>query len=100
MYDDAERPGNVLLLKKQAFNLALRIVGFHTTRLFTDLRTFLMLCPKNAPGPNNIELMTHPGSAPGSEEDRLLASDWTAHLSYQAALISYIIQEAMGVPLV
>jgi hypothetical protein len=33
MYDDKERPSEVLLAKKRAYNLALRAIGFRTTRI-------------------------------------------------------------------
>jgi predicted glycoside hydrolase/deacetylase ChbG (UPF0249 family) len=89
MYDDTERPSNLLLIKKRLFNSALRIAGFQTTRLFTDLRTFVKLCSARPPRLATVELMTHPGSVPPDDEEILLESDWTERLSYKAALVSY-----------
>jgi predicted glycoside hydrolase/deacetylase ChbG (UPF0249 family) len=89
MYDQSEFPGQTLLRKKWAFNLALRMIGFRTTRIFTDLVTFVKLCAAQAPRQASAELMTHPGSSPQSEEATLLESDWPGKLSYDVALISY-----------
>jgi predicted glycoside hydrolase/deacetylase ChbG (UPF0249 family) len=89
LYDDSERPGQVLLAKKWLFNLALRTIGFRTTRIFTDLGTFIKLCAARPPRPASVELMTHPGSLPRSEEASLLESDWPGRLSYPATLVSY-----------
>lgn len=89
MYDDSERPGQLLLTKKWVFNLALRTTGFRTTRIFTDLGTFVKLCAALPPHPTSVELMTHPGSLPRNEEASLLESDWPGKLSYEAALVSY-----------
>ena len=89
MYDDAERPGRLLLAKKRVFNSALRVMGFRTTSLFTDLGTFIKLCAKHPPRTTSAELMTHPGSMPQNEETELLAGNWPGKLSYQATLVSY-----------
>jgi predicted glycoside hydrolase/deacetylase ChbG (UPF0249 family) len=89
MYEDSERPGQLLLSEKRLFNLALRTIGFRTTRIFTDLCTFIRLCAVQPPRPASVELMTHPGSSPNSEEARLLAGDWPDRLSYEATLVSY-----------
>jgi|ERR1022692_669353 predicted glycoside hydrolase/deacetylase ChbG (UPF0249 family) len=89
MYDDSERPGQLLLAKKRLFNLALRAIGFRTTHIFTDLRTFIKLCAVRPPGPSSVELMTHPGSLPRDEEANLLESDWRGRLAYKATLVSY-----------
>ncbi len=89
MYDDSERPGQMLLTKKSVFNLALRTIGFRTTRIFTDLETFIKMCADHPPRRLSVELMTHPGSSPGGEEANLLEIDWTRRLSYPAALVSY-----------
>ncbi len=89
MYDDKERPSQFLLIKKRFYNLALRAIGFRTTRIFTDLLTYVNLCGEHAPGAATVELMTHPGSNPGGEEAKLLDSSWTSKLSYPASLISY-----------
>jgi predicted glycoside hydrolase/deacetylase ChbG (UPF0249 family) len=89
MYEDWERPGQLLLAKKSVFNLGLRTIGFRTTRLFTDLVTFIRLCGAHAPRQSSVELMTHPGSLPRGEEANLLESDWTEKLSYNTALVSY-----------
>jgi hypothetical protein len=87
MYDDAERPGQLLLSEKWLFNLALRTVGFRTTRIFTDLGTFIKLCAARPPRSSSVELMTHPGSSPCNEEANLLDNDWTGRLSYKANLV-------------
>jgi predicted glycoside hydrolase/deacetylase ChbG (UPF0249 family) len=89
MYDQFEYPGPALLRKKWAFNLALRAIGFETTRIFTDLVTFIKLCAAKAPAQASAELMTHPGSSPHSEESVLLETNWPGRLSYDVALISY-----------
>jgi len=59
-------------MKKGLFNSALRIAGFQTTRLFTDLRTFVKLCSARPPRRATVELMTHPGSVPPDDEEILL----------------------------
>jgi len=89
MYEDFERPSQLLLAKKRLFNLALRTIGFQTTRIFTDLTTYVKLCGAAPPSSGSVELMTHPGSLPRAEEATLLESDWTRRLSYKATLISY-----------
>jgi predicted glycoside hydrolase/deacetylase ChbG (UPF0249 family) len=88
MYDRSERPARSLLAKKSVFNMALRTVGFHTTRIFTDLQTFVRLCGSRPPAPT-AELMTHPGSLPHDGETALLEEHWPSKLSYEVALISY-----------
>ena len=89
MYDDKERPSEVLLAKKRVYNLALRAIGFRTTRIFTDLLTYVKMCGTHAPRVAAVELMTHPGSTPPGEEAKLLQSGWPSRLSYQPDLISY-----------
>jgi predicted glycoside hydrolase/deacetylase ChbG (UPF0249 family) len=89
MYDDCERPAQLLLAKKRVYNLALRTIGFRTTRIFTDLKTFIKLCAGRPPRLASAELMTHPGSLPGDEEALLLENGWRGRLSYDVALVSY-----------
>ncbi len=89
MYDDVERPAQSLLVKKRAYNLALRAIGFRTTRIFTDLATFVRVCALNPPQAASVELMTHPGSLPRNEETALLESGWPGRFSYDVSLISY-----------
>lgn len=89
MYDDSERPGRLLLEKKRVFNIALRTIGFRTTRVFTDLATYIKLCAAREPGSETAELMTHPDASQRSDESVLLDGDWTQKLSYQPKLISY-----------
>ena len=89
LYDPAAPASKVLLAKKWLYNQALRCIGFKTTRIFTDLEVFIKACAARPPAEPLIELMTHPGSVPSSEEPGLLASDWTKRLSYQVALVSY-----------
>jgi chitin disaccharide deacetylase len=89
VYDDSERPGRLLLQKKRLFNMALRTIGFRTTRIFTDLATFVQMCTGLPPQSESAELMTHPDAAQRNKEASLLESDWTQKLSYNATLISY-----------
>jgi chitin disaccharide deacetylase len=89
MYDPAAPASKILLSKKWLYNQALRCIGFKTTRIFTDLETFIRVCAARPPREQLIELMTHPGSAPSSEEPGLLASAWTKKLRYQVDLVSY-----------
>ena len=89
MYDGSERPSGSLLAKKRFYNVALNVTGFRTTRLFTDLATYVRLCGNDPPRVASAELMTHPGSDPGGQEAKLLGSDWPNRLSYRATLISY-----------
>jgi chitin disaccharide deacetylase len=89
LYDDAERPDQLLLGEKWLFNLALRTVGFRTTRIFTDFVTFIKECANRPPRSASVELMTHPGSSPQDEETRLLGGNWTDRLSYKVVLVSY-----------
>jgi chitin disaccharide deacetylase len=89
MYDDVERPADLVLAEKWLYNLALRMVGFRTTRIFTNLITYVKLCTVQPPRFASIELMTHPRSLPHDEEVNLLESDWLRSLAYQATLVSY-----------
>ena len=89
IYHNGEHPSQVLLAKKRAFNWSLRAIGFRTTRLFTDLDTFLKVCGTRAPAASSAELMTHPGSLPRDAEAVLLESYWPRSLPYEVALISY-----------
>jgi len=89
LYDSTEHPSQSLLAKKRVYNLALRTTGFRTTRMFSDLVTFIHRCNTQRPRVASAELMTHPGSLPPGEEAALLASDWPRRLSYDVALVSY-----------
>ncbi len=89
LYDPVAPASKTLLAKKWFYNHALRCIGFKTTRIFTDLEAFIKICAVRPPREQLIELMTHPGSEPSSEEPGLLASDWTKKLAYQVALVSY-----------
>jgi predicted glycoside hydrolase/deacetylase ChbG (UPF0249 family) len=89
LYGPSEHPSQVLLAKKRVYNLALRTSGFRTTRIFTDLVTFVHRCKTERPASGSVELMTHPGAAPGGDESALLESDWPQRLSYDVALVSY-----------
>ena len=89
MYENFQRPSRVLLAKKRLFNLALRAIGFRTTQIFTELRTFVNLCAERPPRQKSVELMTHPGALPRTQEASLLESNWPSRLSYKATLISY-----------
>ena len=89
LYDLPERPARSLLAKKSVFNLALRTVGFRTTRIFTDLQTFVGLCGLRPPAAATAELMTHPGALPRDGEAVLLDEHWPSKLSYDVTLISY-----------
>jgi len=89
LYDASERPGRLLLEKKRLFNMALRVIGFRTTRIFTDLSTYIKLCAANQPESETAELMAHPDASQRTDESVLLGSDWTQKLSYQTALINY-----------
>jgi chitin disaccharide deacetylase len=89
MYDDVERPADLVLAKKWLYNAALRTVGFRTTRIFTNLITYIKLCTAQPPRFTSVELMTHPGSSPRDEEASLLESNWLGRLAYQVTLVSY-----------
>ena len=94
MYDESECPGGLQLAKKRLFNTALRTIGFRTTRIFTNLGTFIKLCAALPPRRASVELMTHPGAVPRDEEANLLEADllendWPGMLSYEATLVSY-----------
>ncbi|MFZ0733117.1 MAG: ChbG/HpnK family deacetylase [Candidatus Sulfotelmatobacter sp.] len=89
MYDGPEYPGKILLAKKYAFNSALKLIGFRTTGVFTDLATFIKLCSGCPPRTSSVELMTHPGALPRGEETELLEGDWPRMLSYKINLVSY-----------
>ena len=89
LYHNGEHPSQALLAKKRAFNWTLRAIGFRTTRLFTDMETFLTVYGRRPPAANSIELMTHPGSSPHDAEAVLLESNWPTSLPYEVALISY-----------
>lgn len=89
MYDESENPSRMLLAQKWAFNSALRAAGFRTTRIFTDLQTFVRKCSSRSPAVSSAELMTHPGSPARDGEADLLEDHWPSKLSYHVALISY-----------
>ena len=89
MYHNGEHPTRTLLAKKHAFNWTLQVVGFKTTQIFTDLETFMNACANSAPRVITAELMTHPGSSPGSAEAALLKNHWFQTLPYKVELISY-----------
>jgi len=89
LYQAGDGPSRTLLAKKRAFNWALRAMGFRTTRLFTDLETFLSVCAHRPPEANSIELMTHPGSSPSGREAGLLGGHWPSTLPYDVGLINY-----------
>ena len=89
MYDDVERPTQFLLAKKWFYNLALRTAGFRTTRVFTDLVTYVKLCSVQPPRSASVELMTHPGSAQVTDEEGLLQGYWPGRLTYKPTLVSY-----------
>jgi len=89
LYDSTEHPSRALLAKKRVYNLALRSSGFRTTRIFSDLVTFIHRCNARRPRAASVELMAHPGSLPRGEEAALLESDWPRRLSYDVALVSY-----------
>lgn len=88
VYDESEHPPRSLLAKKRAFNAALRMARFRTTRIFTDLQTFVRKCGDRVPAPS-AELMTHPGLMAPDAEAVLLAEHWPDKLSYKVDLISY-----------
>jgi len=88
LYIDSQRPANSLLAKKALLNLALRTIGFKTTRLFTELATFLKLYSTQPPHSASIELMTHPGSV-DLEEAQLLQDYWPSQIAYEKELVSY-----------
>lgn len=77
-----------LLIKKQAYNFALKAVGFQTTEVFTDLETFTTRCGSTLPSKTKFELMTHPGADNGREPE-LLRSDWRQQVGYPVRLVSY-----------
>ena len=89
LYNASEHPAQLLLQKKKIYNLALRLIGFRTTRIFTDMETFVKQCAAKPPRVASLELMTHPGSLPRTEEANLLECDWTSRLSYGPTLMSY-----------
>jgi predicted glycoside hydrolase/deacetylase ChbG (UPF0249 family) len=89
LYGNGEHPSRVLLGKKKAFNLALRLLGFETTRTFSDFGTFMKLHSESPLACDSVELMTHPGSSLTREENQLLQSEWRSSLAYRFSLISY-----------
>lgn len=89
MYAQGTSPGPLLLTGKKLYNLALRAAGFRTTQVFTDLETFMSVCAVQPPRARLMEVMTHPGSQPPSEESRLLDMEWPGRLPYTVELVSY-----------
>lgn len=89
LYESAECPNKVLLGKKKAFNFALRILGFQTTRAFTDFSTFIKSHSESDLPGESLEVMTHPGSFLTADETELLHSEWRSSLGYGCSLISY-----------
>ncbi|HET7205978.1 MAG TPA: ChbG/HpnK family deacetylase [Terriglobales bacterium] len=89
LYEPEVPPARGLLSKKWLFNKALRLVGFRTTDIFTELATLVRTCAVRPPAGELVEVMTHPGSNPGSEEARMLEMGWTGSFSYPVTLLSY-----------
>ncbi|MEJ1969754.1 MAG: ChbG/HpnK family deacetylase [Rhizomicrobium sp.] len=85
-YEPAKAPGPALLLKKYAWNRALRWgLRVRTTDCFTDLATFAA-----APIAGGVvELMVHPGHPSYAAENDILAGDWPAHCPAQISMIGY-----------
>jgi predicted glycoside hydrolase/deacetylase ChbG (UPF0249 family) len=89
VYDPSAPASRQLLAEKWLFNSALRVIGFKTVRIFTDLETFLHVCADHPPSAPTVEIMAHPGSPLSDDETRLLAGDWTKKLLYTPVLESY-----------
>ncbi len=56
LYSDAELPGSMLLGKKWLYNAALKVVGFRTTRIFSDWVTVVRLCSARQPEQRALNL--------------------------------------------
>jgi predicted glycoside hydrolase/deacetylase ChbG (UPF0249 family) len=89
LYSEADRPGKYLLAGKVLYNRALRVMGFRTTGLFTDVQTFATDAGRFGLRPADVELMAHPGAGWAQGETLLLDTDWASVLGRKATLTSY-----------
>ena len=79
-----------LLLKKHAYNWALRSVyATHTTDTFTEFLTFYRADSIRTRPTGSIELMVHPGAPYAAEETAVLESEWRVRGDLRIDLISY-----------
>lgn len=79
-----------LLLKKRAYNWALRSVyASYTTDAFTEFLTYYHSDAATRRTFGLIELMVHPGAACAVEETAILGSDWMARANPPVQLVSY-----------
>jgi hypothetical protein len=79
-----------LLLRKQAYNWALRsIYRTKTTDAFTEFLTYWRAGEMRKQSVGVIELMVHPGARSADEEREVLESDWIRKAAPGARLLSY-----------
>jgi predicted glycoside hydrolase/deacetylase ChbG (UPF0249 family) len=89
-YNREHNPSYFLLLKKKAFNLALRrYYPTRTTETFTNLRWLKLILDRRPLKLNNVELMTHPGKEASVQETNLLTSEWFERFTKSYRIISY-----------
>lgn len=87
----ADRPCSAdLLLKKHAFNWALKSVyRTRTTDAFTEFLTYYHANAATKRAIGRIELMVHPGAPYAAEETAIVDSDWMGRTDLPLHLISY-----------
>ena len=90
IYAAHENVSKKLLVKKSAFNFALRhYYQTSTTQGFTDFKTFVEQGAKRKLKYRNVEIMVHPGSSAYEDESDALAEPWNASMKFPVRLINY-----------
>lgn len=90
IYATRENPSKTLLIKKIAFNFALRhYYRTNTTQGFTDFKTFIEHGVAGQLKHEIVEIMVHPGSAIYEDESEDLASPWQEQMKFPVRLINY-----------
>lgn len=90
IYDARSEPALSVVVKKRAWQLALRHY-FRTTTTdgFASLAVFLKRAKEDNLSFDSIEVEVHPGHATYEYETSLLESNWTETIPYTVHLISY-----------
>ena len=90
IYADNEKVSKSLLMKKSAFNFALKYYyRTKTTQGFTDFKAFMEQGARRQIKHRTIEVMVHPGSDVYEDESDHLAAPWTEGLKFPVRLINY-----------
>src|SRR5262249_43676969 len=90
IYSEHDPAGPGLLLRKAAWNFALRyLYRTTTTQGFTSLQIFAETAKRKRLNHRSVELMVHPGGKGFEEESGLLGTEWWRGLPIEIEQISY-----------